>query len=234
MVPYEALYGRCCRSPIGWFELTEIELLGLNSVHEAIEKVNLIVQRLKTAQSRQKSYTDMRRRDLESFVGDKVFLKVSPIKGVMRFSKNGKLSPHFIGLYEIVKKIGTATYELKLPSDMAMVHPVFHISLLRYKPDPSHVLNPEEIEINKGLTYEEKLVLIVNHQVRRLRTKDVASVKVLWRNHNTKEATWEAEEDIKKRYPRLFPMVGMSQRSKLFIDESLCLFETTCGLVNSF
>ncbi|XP_059288073.1 uncharacterized protein LOC132041378, partial [Lycium ferocissimum] len=81
MSPYEALYGRRCRSLIGWFEPTKVELLGPDSVHEAIEKVNLIVQRLKTAQSRQKSYTDMRRRELEFAVSDKVFLKVSPMKG---------------------------------------------------------------------------------------------------------------------------------------------------------
>ncbi|XP_059292687.1 uncharacterized protein LOC132046150, partial [Lycium ferocissimum] len=149
----------------------------------------------------------MRRRELEFSVGDKVFLKVSPIKEVMQFSKKRKLSPCFIGPYEIVKKIGTVAYELKLPPDMAMVHPVFHISMLRlYKPDPSHVLNHEEIEINEGLSYEEEPVQILDHQVRWLRTKDVASVKVLWQNRDTEEATWEAEEDIKKRYPHLFPM----------------------------
>ncbi|XP_059302327.1 uncharacterized protein LOC132054301 [Lycium ferocissimum] len=153
----------------------------------------------------------MRLRDLEFSVGDKVFLKVLPMKGVMRFGKKGKLSPCFIGPYEIVRKIGTVAYELKLASDMAMVYPIFHILMLRlYKPDPSHVLNPEEIEINEGLTYEEKSIQILDNQVRRLRTKDVASVKVLWRNHDTEEATWEAKEDMKKRYPHLFPMAGMS------------------------
>ncbi|XP_059310091.1 uncharacterized protein LOC132061264 [Lycium ferocissimum] len=121
MAPYESLYGRRCRSPIGWFEPTKVELLGPNSVHEAIEEVNLIVQLLETAQSRQKSYTDMRQCELEFLVGDKVFLKVSSMKGVMWFGKKGKLSPHFIGPYEIVRKIGTVAYELKLPSDMAMV-----------------------------------------------------------------------------------------------------------------
>ncbi|XP_059310961.1 uncharacterized protein LOC132062404 [Lycium ferocissimum] len=153
----------------------------------------------------------MRRRELEFSVGDKVFLKVSPMKGVMRFGKKRKLSPRFISTYEIVRKIGTVAYELKLPSDMAIVHPAFNISMLRlYKPDPSHVLNPKDIEINEGLTYEEKPVQILDRQVRRLRTKDVASVNVLWRNHNTEEATWEAEEDMKKRYLHLFLMASMS------------------------
>ncbi|XP_059285589.1 uncharacterized protein LOC132039057 [Lycium ferocissimum] len=198
MVPYEALYGRHCRSPIGWFEPIEVELLGPDSVHEAFEKMNLIVQRLKTTQSRQKSYTDMRRRELEVDVGYKVFLKVSPMKGVVRFGRKYKLSPHFISPYEIVRRIGKVSYELKIPSEMSMVHPVFHILILRlYKPDPSHVLIHKVIEVNEGLSYEEEPVQILDRQVRRLRTKDVASVKVLWRNNNTEEATWAAEEDMK-------------------------------------
>ncbi|XP_059288522.1 uncharacterized protein LOC132041857 [Lycium ferocissimum] len=141
----------------------------------------------------------MRQRELEFSVGDKVFLKVSTMKGVIRFGKKAKLSPRFIGPYEIVKKIRTVAYELKLPPDMAVVHPLFHISMLRlYKLDPSYVLNHEEIEINEGLSYEEEPVQILDRQVRKLRTKDVASVKVLWRNHDTEEATLEAEEDMKK------------------------------------
>ncbi|XP_059310106.1 uncharacterized protein LOC132061279 [Lycium ferocissimum] len=211
MAPYEALYGRHCRSLIGWFEPTEVELLGPDSVHEAIEKVNLIAQRLKTAQSRHKSYTDMRHHELEFSVGKKVFLKVSPMKEVMRFGRKGKLSPRFISPYEIVRRIGKVAYELKLPFEMAMVHPVFHISMLRlYKPDPSHVLTHEEIEINEGLSYEEEPVQILDRPVRRLRTKDVASVEFLWRNHNTEETTWKAEEDMKKRYPHFFPIPGFS------------------------
>ncbi|XP_059289311.1 uncharacterized protein LOC132042812, partial [Lycium ferocissimum] len=139
----------------------------------------------------------MRRRELEFAVGDKIFLKVSPMKG--------KLSPRYIGPYEIMKRVGKVAYELRLPAEMSMVHPMFHISILRlYKPDPSHVLNHEQIEINEALSYEEEPVQILDRQVRRLRTKDVASVKVLWRNHNTEEVTWEAEEDMKKRYPHLF------------------------------
>ncbi|XP_059295626.1 uncharacterized protein LOC132048964 [Lycium ferocissimum] len=182
MASYEGLHGRHCRSPIGWFEPTEVELLVPDSVHEIIEKVNLIVQRLKTAQSQQKSYTDMRHRELEFSIGDK-----------------------------IVRRTGKVVYKLKLPSEMAMVHPVFHISMLRlYKPDPSHVLTHEEIEINEVLSYKEEPVQILDRQVRRLRTKYVASVKVLWRNHNTEEENWEAEEDIKKRYPHLFPISGLS------------------------
>ncbi|XP_059315788.1 uncharacterized protein LOC132066501 [Lycium ferocissimum] len=129
------------------------------------------------------------------------------MKEVMQFGRKGKLSPHFIDPYEIERRVGKVAYELRLLSEVDMVLPMFHISMLRlYKPDPSHVLTHEEIEINEGLSYEEEPVQILDRQVRRLRTKDVASVKVLWKNHNTEEATWEAEEDMKNRYPHLFPI----------------------------
>ncbi|XP_060210634.1 uncharacterized protein LOC132637584 [Lycium barbarum] len=151
----------------------------------------------------------MRRCELEFVVGDKVFLKVSPMKGVMRFGRMGKLTPHFTGPYEIVRRIGKVAYELKLPSEIAMVHPVFHISMLRlYKTDPSHILTHEEIEVNEGLSYEE-LGQILERQVRISRMKDVASIKVLWKNHNTEKVTWEAEENMKKRYPHLFLITSM-------------------------
>ena len=106
MAPYEALYGRKCRSPIGWFEVGETLLFGSDLVYQAIEKVKVIQQRLKTAQSRHKSYADSRRRGLEFSIGDWVFLKVSPIKGVMRFGKKGKLSPRYIGRYKIIRRCG--------------------------------------------------------------------------------------------------------------------------------
>ncbi|KAK2416439.1 hypothetical protein QL285_038834 [Trifolium repens] len=95
MAPFEALYGRRCRSPIGWFEAGEAKLVGPELIQDAIEKVKLIRDRLVTAQSRQKSYSDRRRRPLEFTVGDHVFLRVSPMKGVLRFGKKGKLSPRF-------------------------------------------------------------------------------------------------------------------------------------------
>ncbi|WMV41669.1 hypothetical protein MTR67_035054 [Solanum verrucosum] len=131
MAPYKALYRRRCRSPIGWFEVGEAALIGPNSVHEVMEKVQLIRDRLKTTQSRQKSYADVRRRDLEFKIDDWVFLKVSPMKGVMRFGKKEKFSPRFVGPYRILKRVGKVAYELELPAKLAAVHPVFHISLLK-------------------------------------------------------------------------------------------------------
>ncbi|WMV07354.1 hypothetical protein MTR67_000739 [Solanum verrucosum] len=127
------------------------------------------------------------------------------MKGVMRFGKKGKLSPRYIGPYHIAKRIGNVAYELELPHELAAVHPVFHISMLKKCiSDPSLILPTESIKINDNLSFEEIPVQILDRQVRRLRTKDVASVKVLWMNQFVEEATWEAEEDMKKRYPYLF------------------------------
>ena len=107
----------------------------------------MIRERLKVATDGQKSYADMKRKDIRYKVGKKVFLKVSPWKNVMRFRKNGKLSPRFIGPYEVIEKVGSVTYHLALPSKLEKIHNVFHVSMLRrYRLDPSHVLSLETIE----------------------------------------------------------------------------------------
>ncbi|WMV45521.1 hypothetical protein MTR67_038906 [Solanum verrucosum] len=127
------------------------------------------------------------------------------MKGVMRFGKKGKLSPYYIGLYRISKRIGNVAYELELPQELAVVHPVFHISMLKKCMDnPSLIIPTEDIGIKDILSYEKIHVQILDCQVRKLRTKEIASVKVLWRNQFIGEATWEAEEDMKKRYQHLF------------------------------
>ncbi|WMV57501.1 hypothetical protein MTR67_050886 [Solanum verrucosum] len=131
------------------------------------------------------------------------------MKGVMRFGKKGKLSPRYIGPYRIAKRIGNVAYELELPQEIAAVHSVFHISMLKKCIcDPSLIQPTKSIRIKDNFFYEEVPVRILDRQVRRLRTKDVALVKVLWRNQFVEEATWEAEEDMKKRYPYLFESGG--------------------------
>ncbi|WMV18810.1 hypothetical protein MTR67_012195 [Solanum verrucosum] len=127
------------------------------------------------------------------------------MKGFMRFDKKGKLSPRYIGPYRISKRMGNVAYELELPQVLPVVHPMFHISMLKNcMGDPSLIIPTQNIEIKDGLSYEEIPVQILDRQVRKLRTKEVASVKVLWRNQFVEEATWEAEENMKKRYPHLF------------------------------
>ena len=130
LAPYEALYGRPCRSPLCWTEVGESSITGPDLIRDTFEKVSLIRQRLLTAQSRQKSYADVRRRPLEFEVGDHVFLKVMPKRGVVRFGNRGKLSPRFIGPFEILERIGTFAYRLALPPSMSGVHEVFHVSML--------------------------------------------------------------------------------------------------------
>ncbi|WMV10055.1 hypothetical protein MTR67_003440 [Solanum verrucosum] len=127
------------------------------------------------------------------------------MKGVIRFGKKGKLRPRYIGPYRISKRMGNVAYELEIPQELATVHPVFHISVWKKcMGDPSLIVPTEDIKIKDSLSYEEIPVQILNRRVRKLRTKEVASVKVLWRKQFVEEATWEAEEDMKKRYPHLF------------------------------
>ena len=123
--PFEALYGRKCRTPVCWAEVGESQLSGPELVQETTDKVLQIQERLKTARDRQKSYADRRRKPLEFAVGDKVLLKVSPWKGIMRFGKKGKLSPRFVGPFEILKRVGPVAYQLKLPEEMSGIHDVF-------------------------------------------------------------------------------------------------------------
>ena len=141
MAPYEALYGRKCRTPLCWDEVGERKLLGPKIVQVTTDNVEVIRNRLKIAQDRHKSYANNRRRDLEFQVRDQVFLRISPWKGVLRFGKKGKLSPRYMGPYEIVERIGEVAYQLRLPPDLARIRDVFHVSMLRkYMADPSHVL----------------------------------------------------------------------------------------------
>ena len=118
MTPFETLYGRHCRSPVGWFEVGEVALLGLDLVMEALEKVRMIRERLKLAQSRQKSYADLMRRDLKFQVGDWVYLKVSPMKGVIHFGKKVKFIPRYVEPYKVMRRVGKVSYELELPREM--------------------------------------------------------------------------------------------------------------------
>jgi len=163
MAPYEALYGRPCRSPVCWSDVGERQLIGPEIVQMYAEKVDVIRQRLATAQSRQKSYADRRRRVLMFEVGDHVFLKISPSRGVMRFGKKGKLSPRYVGPFEILDRIGEVAYRIALPPQFSGLHDVFHVSMLRkYVADPSHVIQLEVPEIRQDLSLEERPVEIVD------------------------------------------------------------------------
>ncbi|KAL0378532.1 UNVERIFIED_CONTAM: Transposon Tf2-11 polyprotein [Sesamum radiatum] len=205
MAPYEALYGRRCRSPVCWDIEGLRQVEGPELVQETVEKIKIVKKCLKAAQDRQKSYADKHRREMEYEIGDKVFLKVSPWKGILRFGRQGKLSPRYIGPYEIIERIGPLAYRLALPSELSQIHDVFHVSMLRrYRSDPSHVLREPEIEISEELTYVEEPTEILDRSVRKLRNKEIPMVKVKWSHHSPREATWEVEEHMRDKYPYLF------------------------------
>ncbi|KAL4319458.1 hypothetical protein GQ457_18G007280 [Hibiscus cannabinus] len=155
---------------------------------------------------RKKSYADLKRREVEYVVNDKVFLKVSPWKKVMRFGKKGKLSPRFIGSYEIVERVSPVAYRLLLPPELERIHDVFHVSMLRkYRSDPSHVMPVEEIELNPDLSYDEEPIEILASDSKVLRGRAIEFVKVKWRHRGVEEATWERNDDMREQYPYLFP-----------------------------
>ncbi|KAJ0964518.1 hypothetical protein J5N97_025656 [Dioscorea zingiberensis] len=127
------------------------------------------------------------------------------MKGVMRFGKRGKLSPRYVGPFEIIERVGAVAYRLALPPDLAQVHNVFHISMLRKcLTEPSKIIEYEPVELQQDLSYEELPVEILDYKEQQLRNRTIPLVKVRWNNHTGSEATWEREADMKKRYPDLF------------------------------
>ena len=214
MAPYEALYGRKCRSPICWTELNERIVIGPDIVDQTTKKIKMIRQNLLTAHSRQKSYADKRRRPLEFSEGDHVFLRVSPMTGVGRSIRAKKLSPRFMGPFDIIEKVGPVAYRIALPPQLSNLHDVFHVSQLKkYNTDPSHVIEPEEVELSENLTYRAVPERILDVKDKQLRNKTIRLVKVLWRGTTTEEATWETEERMREDFPHLFP-----GELSLFID----------------
>nr|GFB26504.1 putative reverse transcriptase domain-containing protein [Tanacetum cinerariifolium] len=196
--PYELLYGRKYREPICWNEVSERVIEGPELIEATNEKVVVAKEKLKESRSRQKSYADRHRRSLEFNPGDRVFLKVSPCRGVRRFRIKGKLSPRFIGPFEILDRVGEVFYRLALPRQLSHIHNVFHVSLLRgYKYHPLHVVSYPLDQIRKDLSLAEEPEKILDRQERVMRNKTFPFVKILWKNHPEREATWETEESMR-------------------------------------
>ncbi|GJW18347.1 putative reverse transcriptase domain-containing protein [Tanacetum coccineum] len=176
--PYEALYGRKCRSPICWAEVGEAQLTGPELIQETTEKIVLIKQRMQAAQDRQKSYADRKRKPMEFEVGDRVMLKVSPWKGVVR---------------------------LELPQELSRVHHTFHVSNLKkcYADEPL-VMPLEGIHVDDKLQFVEEPVEIMEREIKRLKQSRIPLVKVRWNSRRGPEFTWEREDSFKQKYPQLF------------------------------
>ncbi|GJZ55848.1 putative reverse transcriptase domain-containing protein [Tanacetum coccineum] len=203
--PFEALYGRKCRSPVCWAEVGDVQLTGPEIIHETTEKIVQIRQRLQAARDRQRSYANIRRKPLEFQVGDRVMLKVSPRKGVIRFGKQGKLNPRYIGPFKILERIGPVAYKLELPEELSNVHSTFHISnLKKCLSDESHVIPMKELRLDDKLNFVEEPVEIMDREVKQLKQSRIPIIKVRWNSKRGPEFTWEREDQIRAKYPHLF------------------------------
>ncbi|KAI3821421.1 hypothetical protein L1987_08989 [Smallanthus sonchifolius] len=205
MSPFEALYGRKCRSPICWNEIGEAQITGPELIQETSDKIIQIRDNIRVARSRQKSYADKRRKPLEFQVGDLVLLKVSPWKGVIRFGKKGKLSPRYVGPFKVLERIGEVAYKLELPPSLGSVHPTFHISNLKkcLADENLHILL-DDVRIDETMHFVEKPVEIMDREVKQLKRSRIPIVKVRWESKRGPEFTWEREDQMKLKYPHLF------------------------------
>jgi hypothetical protein len=209
MAPFEALYGRKCRTPLYWNQTEESQVFGPKILQEAEKQVQIIRENLKVAQSRQKSYADNRRRELMFEVGDFVYLKVSPMRGMKRFKVKGKLSPRYIGPFKILERKGEVAYQLELPDRLSDGHDVFHVSQLKKcLRVPEEQLPMEELNVNEDLTYSEHPVRILETSRRITRSKVISICKVQWSHHSEDEATWEREDELRAEFPQLFSEVS--------------------------
>ncbi|GJQ97197.1 putative reverse transcriptase domain-containing protein [Tanacetum coccineum] len=180
--PFEALYGRKCRSPICWAE-----------------------HRLQVSRDRQRSYADKRRKPLEFQVEDKVMLKVSPRKGVIRFGKRGKINPRYIRPFKILAKVRTIAYRLELPEKLSRVHSTFHVSNLnKCLSDEPFAISIDEIHVDDKLNFIEEPIKIMDREVKRLKQSRIPIVKVRWNSKRGPEYTWEREDQMQKKYPHIF------------------------------
>ncbi|GJY78632.1 putative reverse transcriptase domain-containing protein [Tanacetum coccineum] len=205
VAPFEALYGRKCRSPVCWAEVGRVQLTGPEITQETTEKDIQIKQRMQAARDRQKSYADLKRKPMEFQVRDRVMLKVSPWKGVVRFGKRGKLNPRYVGPFKVMEKGGSVAYKLELPQELSRVHNTFHVSNLKkcYSDGPLAV-PLEGLHIDDKLRFVEEPVEIMDREVKRLKQSRILIVKVRWNSKRGPEFTWEREDQFQKKYPHLF------------------------------
>jgi hypothetical protein len=202
MAPFEALYGRRCRTPLNWSEIGERWFFRPDMVKEMEEKVQRIVYNLKEAQARQKSYVDKRRKPLYFQVGDHVYLKVSPMKGVTRFGVKGKLAPRYIGLFPILEQCRPVAYQLQLPETMSTVHNVFHVSQLKKcLRVPNRTIEVTDVALEPDLTYSEHPIRVLDQKDRVTQSRTLKFYKIQWNQHTEDEATWETQDFLEKNFP---------------------------------
>jgi hypothetical protein len=201
MAPFKVLYGRRCHTPLNWIEPGEKVIFGPNLVEEAEATVRRIQDNLKAAKSFQETYANKRCRPLEFEVGDQVYLRVSPMKGMKRFGVKGKLAPRYIRPFPILKMCGTMAYKLDLPPSLVGVHGTFHVSQLK-KWLKAHVdiVLLEVTPLKVDLSYPEHPIKVLDQKDRVTRHKTIKFFKIQWSNHSEEEATWESEDVLHSRH----------------------------------
>jgi len=205
MAPFEALYGRKCRTPSNWVEVGERRYYGIDFVNEAEQQVHTIQQHLEAAQARQKSYADQRRKPIQFAVGNRMYIKVFPMKGVQRFGVKRKLATRYVGPYRILERKGNVGYKVQLPVGLRAIFPVFHVSQLKKcLRVPKERVEVRDIKLKSDLVYEEKPVAVLDRKERATRNRVVKFYKVLWSNHGEEDATWETEDYLKEVYKTFF------------------------------
>jgi hypothetical protein len=200
-------YERRCRTPLNWSQVGERTLFGPKLVQEAEEKVGVIRENLRAAQMRQKSYHDKAKAPGEFEVGNYVYLKVSPTKGVQRFGVKGKLAPRYIGPYEVTEKFGTVAYRTRLPDRLSAVHDMFHVSQFKKceKIPEAQIIEETNAEIEPDLSLAEYPMRVLDQKERQTRRQRVKMYKIQWSHHPEEEATWETEQFLNTKYPDFLP-----------------------------
>nr|GEX72508.1 putative reverse transcriptase domain-containing protein [Tanacetum cinerariifolium] len=203
--PYEARYGRKCRS----------QLTGPELIQETTEKIVLIKQRMQAAQDRQKNYADRKRKPMEFQIRDSVMLKVSPWNRVVRFGNRGKLNLRYVRPFKVLAKVGKVAYKLELPQELSRVHHTFHVSNLKkcYSDEPL-VMSLEGVHIDDTLRFMEEPVEIIEREIKRLKQSRIPLVKIRWNSRRGPEFTWERKDSFKKKYPHLFTNRTSSSTTK--------------------
>jgi hypothetical protein len=204
MALFEALYGHKCRIPLNWVEPRERRYYGIDFVKEAKEQVRTIQKHIEVTQSRQKSYTD-KRRPIEFEVGDNVYLRVSPMKGVQRFGVKRKLAPRYVGIYQIIEKSGRLAYKLQLPLELSAIFNVFHVSQLKkYLWVPKERIETRDIKIKSDLAYEEQPMQLLDTKERVTQNWVIKFYKVVCSNLSERNVTWEREDYLREVYPAFY------------------------------
>jgi hypothetical protein len=213
MAPFEMIYGRRCHTPLFWNETGERKVFGPDIRPEVEKQVCMVRENLRIAQSRPKSYADHRRGELSFEVGDFIYLKVSPMRGLRRFKVRGKLAPRFIGPFKILEKRGGVASHLELTPLLSDVHDVFHVSQLKKcLCVPEEQIPMEDLDAKEDLSDQEYPIKILETSERVTRNKRIKICKVQWSHQTEEEATWEREEELKAEFPSFFFDPSKSQR----------------------